>query len=193
VFRFALSLLCASLVPLSGCATAASRSFTFDAADYPAAFDAARETVRDRRFELNRVDARAGVIATVLKPTAGLATPYDTEQLTLGQEWQDFINDQMREVRVWFRPVGTDVEGGPLDATGPIEATVEVTIFRRRYPGWQLETEHIAASGRWTDPDLARRTLTPGEPTPLRRDDRLAGDIAADIRAAIEHPTAPAE
>lgn len=177
------------------------RTVTFDAADYPRVFELTQETIRDYRFEFARVDARNGIIATELKPSAGLATPYDREQQTLGQEWQDLVNDQLREVRVWFRAVPGPGEPAPAPGTSPgpalrtdrdlrridgsIEATVEVTIHRRRNPGSQVETENIAASNSWASPQLRSRGIYRGMTTPLRRDDDLARAIIDDVTEAM--------
>ena len=186
---------------LSGCkAPVAPRTFTIDAADYAATFDHARETLRDYEFRVARVDARSGVIATQPKPTAGFATPHHREQQTLGQDWQDFVNDQLREVRIWFRPADpdphpdADTARGPAlraeddlrAATGPIEATIDVTILRRRYPGRQVETEHIGANGIWFSRRLAERQLYPGVTTPLRKDDHFAAALAVEITSRLD-------
>lgn len=189
-------------VALVGCAPSGPRVFTFEASSYPAVFDAAREEIRGALFELNRVDARNGVISTELKETGGLATPRDLEQQTLGQEWQDLVNDQLREVRVWFRPVGAEParEADEVDPgadlremasdTGEMEATVEVILHRRRQPGWQVETESIRRSGRYTTPEFGRRQMYAGSTTPIRRDDAFARELAQRIveRAGVAGP-----
>ncbi len=186
-------------VGLVGCAPTGPRAFTFEASSYPAVFDATREEIRVARFELNRVDARNGVISTELKETGGLATPRDSEQQTLGQEWQDLLNDQLREVRVWFRPVGgvggvgaesareaDEVEPGAdlremASGTVAMEATVEVILHRRRQPGWQVETESIRRSGKYTTPEFGRRQMYAGSTTPIRRDDDFARELTQRI------------
>jgi len=183
---------------LGACAPSSPRTFTFDGADYERVFNVTREAIVDRSFKLARVDARSGLIASQLKPTAGFATPYDTEQQTVGQEWQDFFNDQLREVRVWFRRVPSEpsqpgTSPGPAltsdedlrDATGPIEATIEVTIHRRRYPGRQVETETTLVTGFWQSRELTRRRVTIGATTPLRRDDRFAAALTRDITETL--------
>jgi len=61
---------------LSGCAAPdLPTDLEVAAGDYPAAFEAAKAALRDYRFDLERVDARAGVISTAKKETAGLLTP----------------------------------------------------------------------------------------------------------------------
>ena len=56
------------------------------AANYEEVFSAAREVLAKYRFGINRIDASRGVITSFPKRTAGLASPWDREQSTLGQE-----------------------------------------------------------------------------------------------------------
>ena len=70
-------LLLISVLVLSGCATSRPAEFATAPGGYAAAFDAAREVLREFRFELERVDARSGIITTRPKATAGLATLWD--------------------------------------------------------------------------------------------------------------------
>jgi hypothetical protein len=191
------ALLLLTLVLLPACTPpAAPRTFTISAQDYPRAFDLTLETVRAARFDLDRVDARGGVISTRLKPTGGLATPRDLEQQTLGQEWQDLINEQLREVRVWFREIDAHADATdalrPADdlrtATGPVEVTVEVIIHRRRKPGRQIETETIRRSRAWNDPSFTARQMQSGSTTPVRRDDDFAAKLAETLQADLAKP-----
>lgn len=116
---------------LSGCSTPSTTS-TVDVSEtaYPSAFDAARDVLRDMKFDLERIDARAGVISTMPKSTAGLATPWDREQQTAQQEVEDMLQHQQRVVRITFEPMGagsgvgtggaggTDSSGGAGDSAG---------------------------------------------------------------------------
>ena len=81
--RPGIAVLCAAL--LGGCAGSGPRSAEFQVSpgQYARAFDEARDVLTGYRFELDRVDAAGGVIATAPKTTAGLATPWDSEQTTL--------------------------------------------------------------------------------------------------------------
>src|SRR5438128_989361 len=87
--------------PRSACASAIS---TAPAPAYAEAFDTARQTLRDTGFILERVDARAGVITTQPKTTAGLLTPWDREQTSFGQDLEDLFQRHQRIVRVEFEP-----------------------------------------------------------------------------------------
>ncbi|MBY0112317.1 MAG: hypothetical protein K2Y21_05815 [Phycisphaerales bacterium] len=96
---------------LGGCAGAGNPEFRVAATDYDVTFDAARDVLAEYRFTLSRVDARAGVITAGPKTTAGLFTPWDTEQSRFSQEWEDTLNKQQRRVEITFTPteaVSTD-------------------------------------------------------------------------------------
>ncbi len=103
---------------------------------YGQVFDAAREVLMDYRFAIDRVDARLGVITTYPKRTAGLASPWDREQSSMNQEWEDLVNEQRRVVRVEF----------DQDEQGGASATVSVELLRTHRPGWRVETESVRLS-----------------------------------------------
>src|SRR5262245_24222130 len=116
------------LLLLPGCAARGPTTFTVPAGEYAKAFDSARDILRGHRFELERIDAQGGVITTQPKSTVGLATPWDREQSTLHQEFDDLFNQQRRVVRITFEPaVPTD---DLTQATGPLNAQVEVVVYR---------------------------------------------------------------
>jgi hypothetical protein len=207
--------LAASLVPawlVSGCASSGGRAagayetpvapdtqpaparWDVPAGAYPRAFDAARDVLRDMNFMLERVDAQAGVIATQQKGTAGIVTPWDREQSTLGQEVEDTLQRQKRAVRVEFVPAGGG--GGGADAgadlsvddlrrlaqagTG-VQMRVSVDVYRWHQPGWRLNTQAILYSTYTRDPQAEARGMTfYGVAT--GRDDALAERIASEIR-----------
>jgi len=162
------------LTHASGCASAPNQA-AFEVADeqYAAVFDATRLELTRMGFDLERIDAQAGVIETRPKQTAGLATPWDTEQSTLGQEWEDFTNDQRRVVRVTF-------ESAP-ENPAVREVRVEATVYRLRVPGRRIETEAVRLSSRSID----EQELASGRAglylTPIGRDTRLEARLAAGI------------
>ncbi len=106
-------------------------------ASYEAVFDAARQVLGEYRFALNRVDAARGVITTYPKRTAGLGSPWDREQSSAGQEWEDLVNQQQRVVRVRFERG----QGGEL-----ARATVGVELRRTHRPSWRVEPESVRLS-----------------------------------------------
>jgi hypothetical protein len=100
------------------------------------AFDAAREALMSYRFAIDRVDARRGVLTTHPKRTAGLLSPWDREQSSVGQEWEDLINEQQRVVRVEF----------DQDDAGVHTARVSVEVLRTHRPNWRVQSESVRLS-----------------------------------------------
>jgi hypothetical protein len=174
------------------------------AAEYERAVNIARDTLLEARFEIDRVDAAAGVITAHPRGTGGLLTPWDNQQTTLGQEVHDAANTHLRRVRITFEPAAidrrdpgagqaaADSPGGPspawidLRTAGlPITARVEVFIDRVRRPGVRLETESIRTSTLTLDPQLASRRMTPEYRTTVGRDELLAARLADRIRERL--------
>lgn len=175
--RSILAKACATLlVILTGCATAPPESARADADfradDYPALFDAAREVLSDYQFTLDRIDAARGVITTAPKRTAGLATPWDREQSTARQEFEDLAHQHDRVARITFEP-----------ADRPTRVAVEVVVHRVHRPNWRIETDALRQSTHAVDP-IAVRAGQPGEfREPVAEDRDLARRLMADIHA----------
>ncbi|QOI99642.1 MAG: hypothetical protein HRU70_03785 [Phycisphaeraceae bacterium] len=179
---------------LAACTPSGPPTVAFNAGQYPEAFNAARTALTDLRFEIDRVDARAGVITTVPKATSGLATPWDLEQSTITQEWEELVNQQRRIVRVTFQPYGPGPAGAPMPAEtipdmlahrGPFTARFEVTLERVHRPGWRPASGSISLSTFATDP---QRT-PPGRPAAsavaIGDDPRLAQRLADRVRRSL--------
>lgn len=188
---------------LSGCASKAPTELTVDPANYSATFDAARHVLRDAKFDLERVDAREGVITTTAKATAGLATPWDSEQQTAGQEMEDLLQHQQRKVRITFEPAenpaatggaaaqaGTAQQPGApspasdlLDDPRPTTMRVHVVIERINRPNWRVDSTSIRMSSYAWDPALAEREMQPRYETAIAEDADFAGRLVELIRA----------
>ncbi len=179
---------------LVGCAASdpAPPTFLVSAGHYADAFDATRDTLRTMQFELDRVDARAGVITTRPKHSAGIATPWDREQSTLSQEWEDFTNEQYRSVRILFEPTagraaGSRQSDGSSPASdlrtfsGDLTGTVIIVIERKSRPNWRIDTTSIRLSS------FARDPLGGGgrDLVPIARDVRLEGRLAKRIQRQL--------
>lgn len=189
-------LIALTTLALSGCrAPDGPRTFTFPARDYPAVLDAARETLRDAGYTLERVDAVRGEVLSAPKTSAGLVTPIEPEYNTLSSAWQDTLNNQPRTVRVRFRDAASVARGDaqPPSETGDIRAEVESVVWRLRRPGWRLETETIRESSYSLDPMLSARGVTPNTLVPIRRDDAFASELAAKLQRRLhrEHAALP--
>lgn len=177
-------LACAAL--LAGCASPRLGPTELEIAPgaYATTFDAARDAMVDYGFDLDRVDARAGVITTRAKTTGGLATPWDEEQSTARQELEDLINDQRRRVRITFSPAAETAVPAAADLReleGPVLARIEVAIDRVHKPGWRVEPTSVQQSRRWVDPQMQTRGMWPAYDVPFTLDPHLAHRIASRI------------
>ncbi|HZW10599.1 MAG TPA: hypothetical protein VFF69_11910 [Phycisphaerales bacterium] len=185
---------------LGGCASSVDgpREFSVAPGSYESAFEATGEALRGLQFELERIDAASGVITTKRHFAPGLLEPWDPSQSGPGDEWEDALNMQAREVRVTFTPVAApapdpgDAAAAPATdlrtAEGEIVGSVWVTVYRQQRAGRRLESEWIGGSTVYSDPDLNARAGA-RYMVPLRRDERLESRLAARIRETIEtHP-----
>lgn len=175
---------------LAGCASSDGPT-TFDVApgQYNRAFNTARETLRDEFFSVDRVDAEAGVLSTFPKASAGLATPWDSEQSSLKQEWEDLAADQRRTIRVVF-----EREPGSSE---PTLGRVTVVVDRRYRPGIRVPAKSVRSASLTQDPALAQRAMWPAYDVAIEEDRalaaRLAGAIAKRLAEPEVAPEAPAE
>jgi hypothetical protein len=145
-----------------------------------AAFEAARDVLRELRFELNRIDAREGVLTTQVKFSSGLATPWDIEQTTARDELADLLHKHAREVRVSFVERGEE-----------LRMEVVVGVLRMQTPGQRLAPRAVALSSVATDVTPAQpqdvQSLGNGwAPHVVRRDDGLAEVIAAEVQRRVQ-------
>lgn len=175
-----LSAAAALCLSLGGCASSVDHSghFSFARSDYTAAFDTSRDVLRGYRFELERIDAEAGVISTVPEFSPGLLQPWSPLQTGLGDEWEDTLNHQSRAVRVTFEPDGPESMRG----------SVWVTVLREQRAGRRLDSETVGGSTFTVDPQLRERHSSVYL-VPVRRDPsleaRLAKRIEDDLRAQL--------
>lgn len=175
---------------LTGCTVPrdATGAFVIQPDQYVEAFDTTRTLLRDCRFVPDRVDARAGVITTDPKHSAGVATPWDLEQSSPVDELADLGNYHSRRVRVTFIPVkpegdtSADPLGAPIadvrQSSSPIEVRVQVFVDRTRIPGWRLNATGIWLSTNYRDASMLARGLEPRYTQPIRRDDDFAKRLA---------------
>lgn len=143
---------------LGGCRASGPTTLTIQGRQYEAAFDAAKDEIRKLGFELQRVDARGGVIATAPESTAGLATPWTTTEVTLSAEAQSFMHRDQRRVAVFFDPVDVGGAGaaGPDDVDRrAVDSAMMVRVLATREilhrPGLRLSTAATRLSSVTTD------------------------------------------
>lgn len=176
---------------LTGCTTThddfPTDPVVIDAGRYDAAFDAARQVLRDQGFVLERVDAAAGVITTREKTTAGIATPWDREQSSVEQEVADLLQRQQRVVRITFDRTAAGL------AAERVAMSVDVTVLRVHQPGFKIEPEAIRQSSFFFDPALGSRGLQPNYAVAVEQDVALADRITCSIRQRIALSDTPSE
>lgn len=215
---FRLLLIC-PLALLAACSTAAKRepvgavlddpaTLHIPAGDYARAFDAARHELRDAGFVLERVDAWSGVITTRASTSAGFATPWSSDQSSIGQELGDFAHRNRRIVRITFEPAPpappapptpptpSAANGEPAaprtepfaEPTTDLRAAdtdlvmrIRVIVERVQQPGWRIDTSSIRQSSYATDPALVARGMQPTFAVPREEDPLLAARLARRI------------
>jgi hypothetical protein len=203
-------LLLAAAMALCGCVAPAhlregAAEAQVPAGGYAAAFDAARESLIGMGFELDRVDARLGIIRTLPKSSAGLATPWHREQSTLEQEVEDLFNRQFRIAVITFHLPGSVEHAPPRPQTAPgpepldlreidapLVARVEVVLERLHRAGWRLEPSAMRWSSRSFDPDLRGTGMWPQYTVAFSQDPILARRLASAIGSSRPGPAAAA-
>ncbi|MEC9373755.1 MAG: hypothetical protein VYC34_07925 [Planctomycetota bacterium] len=170
------------------------------AGDYAAAFDAARDEIRKAGYELQRVDARAGVITSQPRASAGLATPWTGVESSFEDAWQSLVNHERRRLRIEFRPEA--VEPPPTDAAPdprldlreaglPVELTVTAEVERAHRPGMRVQPASVRLTSFSRDLIQESEGVEPTYWTVISEDKLLAMRIADRIRNRLA--AAPAE
>lgn len=189
------------LATLPGCTASrraemppASAGFSVPAGAYRQAFQAARQALLDRQYELDRVDAAAGIIRTRPRQTPGLLAPWTLD--AGARVVQDTLNAQSRCVEVRFEsaeaqatlPSGRPMPlaqpilpPGPARASQVVHVSVRVFVLRRERPTRRLETAAIGASTNPTDPALFRRGLGTVSVVPVDVDASASAALARAI------------
>lgn len=193
------------VVLVGGCAGVPRGPSTFEipAGGYAATFEAAKAALIDARFELDRVDARSGVISAQPRRSVGLARPWDNQPSTPSQAIEEMMHSHSRVVRITIGPVPPpeDVRGtqaapppSPTDlrqVDEPLVGHVRVVVFRHHRPGWRADPSGVTLAGVSQDVLLTERGMWPGYTVAVRRDVALERRLAAAIRRRVgeESPT----
>ncbi len=183
----------AAALALGGCQASGEARFEIAPGAFETAFDASRQALREYQFELERVDATEGVITTAPKASAGIATPWHREQSTLGQEFNDLLNQHERAIRIEFVPV-------PADASQASSGVIRATVFRLQSPGVRPASRTIGSTTTTLDPKLIERGIWAGQLVPSGEDPDLAVRLARRIEVIMSElsvtslpPAAPSE
>jgi hypothetical protein len=190
-----LAALAALLLPvLAASCASAPRTTTVEtpAGAYARAFDAAKDELRDAGFELDRVDAREGVITTRPRASAGLWTPWTLDEQSAGDEIDGTFNAERRIVTVRFGPVTPAAAGGPTTdlrtLEGPLTARVEVAVHRLYRPGRIPESAAIRLTGYFRDDRLWQAGVQPDVTVAHGEDAALAAALAHRISSRVSAP-----
>lgn len=155
----------------AGCRVSGPTTTTVEAERYPEAFDVVKDTLREQGFELERVDARAGVITTRPQNSSGFFTPWITSERRLRDEVASSLHRQRRVVEVRFR----GGEGDRRVSDQPV--TVDVTT----------RIERVHQLGVRATPASVRLRHVSGDPTRgPAADDIFAVDQGVDRALSAE-------
>jgi hypothetical protein len=178
----------------AGATTDPSSELRIDASQYAAAFEAAREAILDARFEIERVDAYAGVITS--RPGSQAINTLD-----------DAISRQEKVVTITFVPIlgeasaaspaGADQAGalargevGVAELGVPMTMRTSVEVRRIQTPGWRPSSSSVIATTRTIDPALEQRGLMPRNTSRLRDDPETAKELTRNISRRMRGPGA---
>lgn len=182
---------------LGGCAkqTPGPSSFRIPSAEYEAYFDAARDALRDHQFELERVDARSGVITTLPVAAAGWATPWIDHASTSGQATNDLLHRNRRIATVRFAKVSPDTNlARRIDPVsedlrtfeGTIEVSVGVTLEEVYRPGRRTSATSIRLTSFTEDPRDETLNAQQLRTRTVGTDSALAERLAQAVRRLAE-------
>jgi len=175
-----------------GCARSEPRpQFEVAAGDYARAFEAAKRVLRDSQFELERIDAREGVITAAPRPSSGFATPWIGHGTTFGDGTEGLAHFQQRSVRIEFQSVAEAPSANQTTAMdlrtfeGPVRGNVTVSVERFTKPGRRVDSTSVDLLSFAEDPEALASGAQPAHTRVLRDDPELAGRIARLVEAGI--------
>lgn len=185
-------------LPLHGCASRPTDTESrIEAGDYPRAFDAAKDLLRSYEFELDRVDAHAGVITTAPRAWAGFATPWLPYASGTSDAMRGFAQFEQIRVKVAFDPASATASNPARHGddrradTGPLVARFEVELERIHRPGRRFDPTSVRLSSTAVDPVLRVSGLQPWHSEQVGTDARLAAQLSQALDNALKTP-APA-
>lgn len=203
-----LSALLSGMGALGGCASQPPTALAgahIPADRYAQTFQAARETLRDHRFGLDRVDAPQGVLTTASRASAGALRPWESESGS-GAAMDDVLSYQDRTVQVAFvtGPTPTRQPDTPVIpmsdpdrdlVADPRETTmlVRVTVHRVERPGRRVSMDTVRVARQASDPVLVQSGVWPSYLVEEADDDVLAAQLLRAILARSEHTPKPVE
>jgi len=173
-----------------GCRVSGPTTAEVPAGRYGEAFEVVKDELRSQGYELERVDARAGVITTRPRASSGFWTPWVTDERRLRDELESSLHRQRRVVEVRFLAEG---EGDVREAGGPLTLDVRVRVERVYQPGVRTPAASVRLRHVSQDPGsgAVESSLVRGEgrgtifAVDQGADRALAADLAARLRRAL--------
>ncbi|MDF1808902.1 MAG: hypothetical protein P1U42_04325 [Phycisphaerales bacterium] len=151
---------------------------------YDQVFESARDVLVDYRFGINRVDASRGVLTSHPKRSVGVVSPWDREQSTMNQEWEDFANQQERIVRIEFERLNVETDiSNSLSERESVVVHVAVLVNRVHRPNWRIESESVRLSTH------ARSRDSGGQLEPRAFRETIGRDVELEVRIMDEIKT----
>ncbi len=138
------------VLAMAGCRISGPTSTTLEPDRYAEAFEVVKDALRERGFELERVDARAGIITTRPQTSSGFFTPWVASERRPRDEMASSLHRQRRVVEVRF----LGGEGDRRTSREPVTVDVSARVERVYQPGVRTPTASVRLRHVSTDPTL---------------------------------------
>lgn len=139
--------------------------------DYQAAFAGGKDVLREMGFELDRVDARAGIITTRARLGSGLATPWTVTERPVN----DLAHRNRRVARLVFTPADAPSQDDLRGFAGAIDVECVIEVERVYNPGRRPSPTSVRLGGTWRDRDLPQTEEGTRFARFIDNDEELAG------------------
>ena len=117
---------------------------------YAEAFAHGKDVLRDLGFELDRIDARAGVITTRPRVGSGLATPWVESESPLN----DLAHRNRRRATLVFSPSDAPESEDLRLYAGGVDVECRIEVERVYTPGRRPSPTSVRLGGTWRDRDI---------------------------------------
>lgn len=148
---------------------------------YPLAFERAKDRLRELGFELDRIDARAGVITTRPRIGSGLATPWVPTEHGVS----DLAHRNRRVATVRFAAANGPPAEDLRDHAGAVDVECSVEVQRVYVPGRRPSPTSVRLGGSWRDTALPSVDNQTRYATIVDTDEEMAHRI---IRGVLDTP-----
>ena len=157
------------------------------ASDYPLAFEATKDVLREMGFELDRIDASAGVITTRARTGSGRATPWVPSETPV----RDLAQRDRRRATVTFAPAAGERPDDLRAYDGAIDIAWVIEVERVYVPGRRPSPTSVRQGGTWRDRDLPVAGEQSRFATIVENDDELAARGVRDVLERMNQTAGP--